>query len=355
MDPRRRAGLAAAVALVAGLLAGATIGYLAHPSATAPTPPATLSISAAGTLGQLFPEAAGELVNSTPGVSAPLAAQLYRGSIAAVEAATVPGQAFDVVASADYHLIPQLLEPGWAGWEVVFATTPLVLAYDPSVAAFSGVNSSNWAVRLTEPGVVLGVANASVDPAGYNAIFALELQGLLANGSLGAVYSHFYGGAPGGFAVPSPTTTRVELESQAALLLGAHAVSAFLIYRSYAVENHLAYVALGPSVDLGSTDAGHVAGYAAASTTILAPSGAGSEVVRGAPVAFAATVPSNAPDPGLGNLFIHLLASWKGGQLLAAAGFDPIAPAWADHPQAVPGPTGFDVVGWPSGLPAPVP
>ena len=355
MSPARRLVGLVLTGLVVGLLIGTAIGATFHSASPSAPGASTLTISAAGTLGSVFPGLARVLANSTPGVSAPFAAQTYQGSIAAVEAATRPGESFDVVASADYRLIPQLLEPASASWQVFFATTPVVLAYDPSVPAFDGINASNWAVRLTEPGVLLGVANASVDPAGYNAIFALELQGVLDRGDPGALYSHFYSGAPGGYAVPNPATTRVEPESQAASLLAAHAVSAFLIYGSYALENGLAFVSLDPRVNLGGTSGALIAAYSEASTTISAPGGSGPEVVHGAPVVFAATVPNSARDPALGNLFIHLLASVQGGALLAAAGFTAIVPAWSDYPARVPAPAGFDVVGAHAGGPAPPP
>lgn len=317
--------------------AGAVVGYELRggPPATA-SPPGSpiLSITAAGTLGTVFPELASLLANESPGAQAPLAAQQYQGSLAALAAIARLHGAYDVAAAADLRLIPSQLEPAWASWEIVFATSPVVLAYDPAVAAFAGLNATNWADRIQAPGILLGVANASVDPNGYNAIFVLELQGLVFNGSLDAVYGHFFTTSPGSLGVANPATTRVVPETQVATLLATHQVQASLTYEAYAVSQGLSYVSLDPRVNLGSLNVTRVAGYGRASTTIL--SGNGSIVQTGFPVAFAATVPTNAPNATLGQLFVHLLVSPEGIALLESHGFAPLVPAQADRIAALP-------------------
>ena len=327
------------------VLAGAVVGYELRdgptPSANPPGSP-ILSITAAGTLGSVFPAVATLLANESPGVQAPLAAQQYQGSLAALAAITKLHGAYDVAAAADLRLIPSLLEPAWATWEVVFASSPVVLVYDPAVAALAGLNGTNWADRIQAPGILLGVANASVDPNGYNAIFALELQGLVFNGSLNAVYGHFFTTPPGSLAVPNPATTRVVAETQVAALLVTHQIQASLTYESYAVSENLTFVRLDPRVDLGSFDAALVTGYEQASTTIR--SGNGTVRKTGFPVAYAVTVPTNAPNATLGQLFVHLVLSSLGAALLEAHGFVPLLPAQADRLEALPAVLRPDVV-----------
>ena len=201
----------------------------------------------AGTLNTLFPRLASALVNVTPGISAPAAAQTYEGSIDVATAITSLNAKTDVAAVADFRLIPQLLEPKYAGYEVVFGSTPEVLVYNPSVAAFAGVNESNWAQKLvtdvtTHGNAPFAVWNASTDPNGYNEIFSLELQGMIYNGSTSTFSSTFYTGGSNSPAVPSSATTKLEKESQAATLVNSGVVSALITYRSYAVANNLKYV-----------------------------------------------------------------------------------------------------------------
>src|SRR5271170_5546074 len=114
----------------------------------------TLGIWGAGTLNTLFPQLASQLQNETPGITGTI--QTYEGSLDITTAITSLGVKADVAAVADYRLIPSLLEPTYAGYEVVFGATPEVLVYNPSIPAFTGVNETNWAQKLindvTTPG-----------------------------------------------------------------------------------------------------------------------------------------------------------------------------------------------------------
>jgi molybdate/tungstate transport system substrate-binding protein len=341
----------------AGFLGG--YAYRGAPGAnSASTENATLGIVAAGTLDDAFPQLAAALVNETPGISAPVAAQTYEGSLDVTTAVTTLNARADVAAVADYRLIPSLLEPGHAGYEIVFASTPEVLCYDPSLPAFAGVNSSNWGGKLiadvtTHGNAPFAVWNASTDPNGYNAIFSLELQGARYGGNLSAYYGPLYSGGASSPAVPNPSTTRIEKEAQAATLLQTGVVSALITYRAYAVANHLTFVPFDPIVGLTANDSTALSDYAELGTTIL--SGAGSfETVRPAPVLFAVTVPANAPNPTLGADFLHLLLSPQGAAILGQGGaFTPIFPGWSDRPGSVPPLLAPDVVGlpgWASGL-----
>ncbi len=327
-----------AIAVLA-VAAGAVGGYLLRGPTLAPPAPGSgspvLSITAAGTLGTVFPSLADLLANESPGVESPFAAQLYEGSLAALGAVAQLHQAYDVAAAADFRLIPELLYPNYAAWQVVFASDPEVLVYDPTASALAGINATNWAEKIVAPGVVLGVANASIDPNGYNGIFVLELEGLETMGSLGALYGHFYSGGPGTLAQVDPATAREEPETAIATLLSTHVVQAAFTYRSFAVAHGLAYVPLPAGVDLGAMDPASVATYAQASTGILAANGS-LTTVHGAPLAFAATVPTTAPNAALGALFIHLLVAPQGTALLNASGFVPIVPAWVEGPGALP-------------------
>ncbi len=70
---------------------------------------------------------------------------------------------------------------------------------------------------------------------------------------------------------------------------------------------------------------------------MLTGKGSATSVVHGAPIVFALTVPSTAPDPALGIAFAAFLLSNSTSALWAADGFAPIAPAFVDHPGALPG------------------
>ncbi|MGI0071660.1 MAG: substrate-binding domain-containing protein [Thermoplasmata archaeon] len=334
-------------------------GYAYHPppsSSPKAVENSTLSVLGAGTLTVTFPEIASELVNETPGISAPAAAQDYEGSLDVATAITSLGATADVAALADFRLAPQLLDPKYADYEVVFAQTQEVLIYNASLPAFHGVNASNWGADLvtdvtTSGNAPFGVWNASTDPNGYNEIFTLMLQGELYGSGLTDYYSHLYHGAPGAYANPSPTTTVNEHESQAASLVETGVVSAVITYKAVAIQNGLPYVPIDPIVGLLANNTTALADYATLSTEIISSTGSLTPVYP-APILFTATVPRNAPNPALGAAFLHLLLSPQGSAILAQGGaWIPVFPGWTDSPSAVPSVLAPDVTtlpGWAS-------
>jgi len=335
MRPVARALLATAVAALA-LIAGFAGGWFARGSALgSENPPATLSVIAAGSLAPraLLPALIAEFANQTPGVAAPIAAQLYEGSSAAATALRSAPQPYDIFVSADFRVIPQDLEPPTstvAAWEVVFASDPLVLAYN--TATLAGITSSDWFENITAPGITLGTPNASVDPLGADGIIAIELEDAVASLG-GSLYGHFYTGTEGDLAGPT-SHVKIVAEENAATAITTGEVDAYLVYRSYAVAEGLSYVTLSPEVDLGGTSSSDVSGYSARTTTVLF--GGGTKVVSGAPILFALTVPTTAPDVPLGVVFAAFLLSNATLPAWTADGFDPLGPSWVDHPADVP-------------------
>jgi molybdate/tungstate transport system substrate-binding protein len=334
-------GIAAAT-----LIGGFAGGWYVHTASSTSSAPATLAILAAGSLSAagLLPALASEFANETPGVAAPISAQLYEGSSAAATALKSTPQPYDIFVAADFRVIPEDLEPPTstiAPWEVVYASDPLVLAYNTT--ALHGLNSTNWYTNITAGGIDLGAPNASADPLGVDGIVTIELQDSLASLG-GALYHHFYTGSEGALAGPTDAL-KIVSEDDAATALETGEVQAYLVYRSYAYADHLANVSLSPLVNLGGTSSSDVSGYGSASTTVF--SGTGTAVVKGAPILFALTIPSTAPDAVLGVAFAAFLLSNATAARWAADGFVPIAPAWVDNPSDVPAalsgsaPTGF--------------
>lgn len=320
MRPVLRNALIVGVVVIA-VVAGFLGGWYGH-TTSGTTSPKTLGIIAAGSLSPsgLFPALAAEYANLTPGVSAPISAQLYAGSTddASTIIAAGSNSPYNIFVSADYRVIPQKLmsvAPSYATGEAVFASDPIVLAYNPS--SFSNINSSNWATEIVASGIKLGVPNASADPLGADGIITIELEGALLDDH-GSLYSHFFTGAEGGLAGPTSNTLYV-VENDAGTALATGEVQAYLIYQSYAKSDGLSYVSLSPEVNLGGVTEADVANYGTANTTVL--SGSSTSVTVGAPAIFALTVPTNAPDPALGNAFAAWLTSNSTAALWAADGF----------------------------------
>jgi molybdate/tungstate transport system substrate-binding protein len=345
------------IALVVGVAAAAVVagfagGWFAHPGPDSSTA-GDLAIIAAGSLAPsgLLPALASEFGNETPGVSVPSSLQLYEGSTAAATALAGGGQPYDLFVSADYRVIPEHLESitnPVASWEVVFASDPIVLAYNHSANALKGMTARNWSTAIVASGVTLGTPNASSDPLGVNAILVLELEDALEHDG-GAFYGHFFTGGEGAVAVAT-TSVKYVAENVAATALGEGEVDAYLTYQSYAIADHLPYLSLSPSVNLGGTSSTNVTNYGTASTKVTTSTGTATDV--GAPVLFALTVPTTAPHPVLGIAFAEFLLSNATASALTTDGFSVLAPLWTDEPSHLPAALSGSTLGGVEALPS---
>jgi molybdate/tungstate transport system substrate-binding protein len=104
------------------------------------------------------------------------------GSIQVIRHVTELGEDVDVVAVADYSLIPLLMyktlmpngEP-YASWYIKPATNRLVLAYTPKSKYANEINPANWYQIISRPDVSVGLADPRMDAVGYRTLIVTKL------------------------------------------------------------------------------------------------------------------------------------------------------------------------------------
>ncbi len=256
------------------------------------------------------------------------------GSVEAVRKVTELGKACDVVAVADYRLIPMFMVPRYAKWYIAFASNNLVVVYtDKSRYADEVKNSANPMTVfqvLERPGVRYGFSDPNRDPCGYRAVGVIGLAALtthnltlledlvvsripgsryeLRNGTL-----HIYIPAspePRGGLVIRPKS--VDLIA----MLEDGALDYAFEYRSVAVQHHLRYVELPPEINLG--DPGMARLYSRVVVHIMAGTDR-EKAVAMAPIVYGVTVPVNAPHPREALLFVKYLLE-EGRRMFEEAG-----------------------------------
>lgn len=338
---RRSTAIYVMVALVVGVIVGGYAGLLfsrGQPRETSGnTPSGQLTLVAAGTLVTLLPHVAVQLKAAYPEVQASNSTEEYMGSLDAVREITSLNRSFDVLATVDPRQIPEYMYPHYASWEICFASNPVALVYSPANKFAGQINSTNWMNVIVERGVVVGAANASTDPNGYNAIFALELAGIKLFGNEDKLLDHFYVNGSDGIERPnvSSGSLRISPETSANALLQSGAVDFYFTYVSYAIANHLDYVNLGPWVNLGELNNTYWDFYRQVHTNIIGPNGQ-LTTVTGAPVVYCATIPKNSPNPTLSEYFLMFLLSPEGVLDMKNIGLTPITPAFTDNLSATP-------------------
>ncbi len=150
----------------------ALLGIPGTASAQAPSLTGELVVFNAGSLGLPFRNLLKAFKQAYPGVRT---SQESSGSLEAARKITELGKTPDVLAVADYAIIPKLLIPAHAEWYATFATNSLVLAYRNESAGGLEIANYNWYRILLRPGVRTGRSDPALDPAGYRTLMVWQL------------------------------------------------------------------------------------------------------------------------------------------------------------------------------------
>lgn len=246
------------------------------------------------------------------------------GSVLAVRKVAELGKVADLVMVADYSLLEGLGDK-YANWYIIFAKNSMVLAYTQHSKSSKVINETNWLEVLRSEGVKFGFSDPNLDPCGYRALIVLALAG-----GLGLVEENVKGIASEAIGEgllialspklePEPTKVTIRPKSAelvARLQLGA--LDYAFIYESLALQHNLSYVDLPPELDLDSSN--HSQRYERISVIL----GDG-RVVRGKPILYAATIPTNAKNPEAAEEFLLYLLSPEGREVLRRNGMAPLA------------------------------
>lgn len=171
------AGLAVAGLAVAGCgsAAGASgPSSQARPASAAPAGSGTVNVLYAGSLvdliqdqvGPAFQKADGYSVTGEPGGSTALAADI-KGKV-------YKGDVFISAAPSANAPLTGAANGGWVSWYAAFASSSLVLGYNPHSKFAAALKSRPWYDVITEPGIKVGFTDPATDPKGVLTVKALD-------------------------------------------------------------------------------------------------------------------------------------------------------------------------------------
>lgn len=81
----------------------------------------------------------------------------------------------DVMASADYKVIDNLMMPEYAKFNVQFATNEMAIAYTEHSKYADEINTINWPDIFLKKDVKIGHSNPNMDPCGYRSVLVTKL------------------------------------------------------------------------------------------------------------------------------------------------------------------------------------
>jgi len=257
------------------------------------------------------------------------------GSVKAVRQITDVGKQADVLAVADYSLIPDMMYTEYADWYVRFARNEMVLAYDQEKSSYADeINSTNWYNIIRREGVTFGFSNPNLDPCGYRAVMITQLAELYYNDSeifddlilsntaitVSEENETYLIRTPEDLA---PNTGKVIIRSKSVdlvTLIEEGGLDYAFEYRSVAVQHNLKFVNLPEKINLGKVEYADFYGKVRLEK-------ADGKTCTGKPVVYGITVPKNAPNPSLGLEFIKLVLNETGRETFQNCGQPPIVPA----------------------------
>ncbi len=271
-----------------------------------------LIIFHAGSLAVPFKEISEEFKSQHPDVKINLEAA---GSRMCARKITELRRPCDVMASADYTVIDNLLIPEHADWNIKFASNEMVIAFDENSSLANKINKENWFDILLQKDVSFGRSDPNSDPCGYRTLLLMILA------------EKFYN-KPGLVETMKAKDQQYIRPKEVDLLalLETGVIDYIFIYRSVAVQHNLKYVVLPDEINLKKADLTYFYNTASVSLTGKQP---GTFITKaGEPIIYGVTIPKNAPNRKLAMAFIiFLLDADSGGVILEKNGQSFVVPS----------------------------
>ena len=224
----------------------------------------------------------------------------------------------DVMASADYTVIDELLIPEYADWNIKFASNEIVIAFEKTARRANQINKDNWYDILQDENVTFGRSDPNSDPCGYRAVLTMMLA------------EKFYN-RPG--LVNSMTAKNQQYirpkEVDLLALLETGVLDYIFIYKSVAAQHNLRYVVLPDEINLKKAKMTDF--YKTVSVRLTGKEPGTFITKQGEPIIYGVTIPNKAPNHRLALAFLtFLLDADSGGAILERNGQGTVIPMATD-------------------------
>ena len=262
-----------------------------------------LIIFHAGSLSVPFREISAEFQKGHPDIVIKAEAS---GSRSAARKICDLGRDCDVLGSADYRVVEDLLMPNHADFNIRFALNEMVIAYTNKSRLNNEITPDNWYKILLKGKIAFGRSDPNHDPCGYRTIMVFQL-------------------AEKYYKVPNLTGKLQEKdryirpkETDLLALLEAGEIDYLFIYRSVAAQHGLNMIFLPDEINLKSSA---FTQFYNTATVKLSGKTPGQFIIRqGEPMVYSVTIPKNAANPTAAEAWVGLLLSQKGQSILEKNG-----------------------------------
>jgi molybdate/tungstate transport system substrate-binding protein len=236
------------------------------------------------------------------------------GSVASARKITDLGRPCDIMASADYAVIDNMLIPKYSDWNIRFVSNELSIVFHDKSRYAEKINAKNWYELLMNPDVAFGRADPNSDPCGYRTVLMLQL----------AEQYYKKPGLAQSFMGKDLNYMRPK-EVDLIALLETNSIDYIFLYRSVAIQHKLNYLVLSDEINLKSPV--FASNYATVSTEINGKAPGQKERIKGEPMIYGVTMLRDAPNKEAAIAFLtFLLTKEKGIKIMEKNGQPSVIP-----------------------------
>jgi len=268
------------------------------------------------------------------------------GSVDRVQKITELGEECDVLASADYTLIPSMMmtsDSNYTDWYIIFAVNRMTIAYTNNSRYADEINSTNWYQILRRSDVKWGFSDPNMDPCGYRSPMVIQLaefeygDDLIFEDLIEANSDITVSEVNGTYIIDAnmtdlnPNTARLMIREKSVDLVTfvqEGGLDYAFEYSSVAKQHGLVYLELPETIDLSSVD------YKDLYKTVRIRKT--TTISTGGPIVYGLTIPNNAPNPTLAAEFVKYIINEFGQSVLLDSGQPPVVPAIANDIDKIP-------------------
>jgi len=230
----------------------------------------------------------------------------------------------DLMISADYKVIDNLLIPNYASWSLPFASNEMVLVVDKNFQKERNMDSENWHQILLEDDCKFGRADPNADPCGYRTVMLFQLSGILKNEP--------------NLSENLTKKDRNMIRPKAVdllALLEAKVVDCIFEYRSVAEQHKLNYISFCDSVNLSNPKLKDFYKKAIVEVSGKKP---GEKInLYGAPIIYGLTIPKESKNRSAALSFTQFLLNEKEGlRILEENGQRSLIPSETEYYNSLP-------------------
>ena len=282
--------------------------------------PSEIIIFHAGSLSVPFKALATEYEKLNPGTKVLLEPA---GSLVCARKITELKKPCDIIASADYFVINELLMPDYTKWSIRFATNEIVIAFQEKSKYAAEINALNWIDILLKNDVTFSRSDPDSDPCGYRTLLTFKLA------------EKYYNriGIAEKLASKNMDFIRPK-EVDLVALIEANAVDYMFQYKSVAIQHNLRYIELPREINLGDPALNDL--YKTVSQDVSGGTPGSRMTVTGEYINYSLSVLDSAPHSKDAINFVSYLLSDKGMDIFRKNGQQPIIPCTSGQPGEVP-------------------